>query len=247
VAGSACPPSLLRRFDRFGVRAIQAWGMTETTPIASVSTLKPAIESLPADKLYELRAKQGIAAPFLEVRIMAEHGEAPWDGRTQGELQVRGPTVAQNYYKQTDGGRQWTADGWLRTGDIATIDPQGYIKITDRAKDLIKSGGEWISSVDLENAIVSHPKVAEAAVIAVPHPKWQERPLALVVPRDGASVSESDLWELLGTTFAKWQLPDAVVFVPRLPHTSTGKLLKSELRAAYGDWYSKCNSGERQQ
>jgi fatty-acyl-CoA synthase len=236
IAGSACPESLFRRFDKFGARVIQSWGMTETTPIASVSTLKTHMESWPDDRKYELRAKQGISTPFTEIRAIDGHGEVPWDGETPGELEVRGPSIAASYYNLPAEGGRWSEDGWLRTGDMVTIDPEGYIKITDRAKDLIKSGGEWISSVDVENSLVAHPAVAEAAVVAVPHPKWQERPLAIVVVKQGSAVSATDLRSFLAHRFAKWQVPDDFVFVSELPHTSTGKLLKSELRRQYKDW-----------
>ena len=236
VAGSACPETLFRRFDRFGVRVIQPWGMTETTPMATVSTLKPHMATWAEDDLYRIRATQGLPSPFVEARAMGDRGEIPWDGETPGELEVRGPFVAAGYYNLPAERNRWSPDGWLRTGDVVTIDPEGYIKITDRSKDLIKSGGEWISSVDLENALVAHPAVAEAAVVAVPHSKWQERPLALVVLKDGAAVDEDALREFLACTFAKWQLPDAILFVAELPHTSTGKLLKSELRRRYKQW-----------
>jgi fatty-acyl-CoA synthase len=153
-----------------------------------------------------------------------------------GEVQLRGPWVAASYYNLPEERDQWTADGWFRTGDVATLDSEGYLKIADRTKDLIKSGGEWISSVDLENALVAHPDLREAAVIAVPHPKWQERPVAVVVARDGARITADELREFLAPRFAKWQLPDAFVFVDALPHTSTGKLLKKALRQRYRDW-----------
>lgn len=236
VAGSACPETLFRRFDRFGVRVIQPWGMTETTPIATVSTLKPHMESWPEDRKYEFRAKQGLPSPFIEIRVMSEASEISWDGSTPGELEIRGPFIAASYHDQPEEKERWSEDGWLRTGDIVTIDPDGYVKITDRAKDLIKSGGEWISSVDVENALMAHPAVAEAAVIAVSHPKWQERPLAVVVLKQGIWASEDELRSFLATAFAKWQLPDEFVFVPELPHTSTGKLQKVELRSRYKDW-----------
>jgi fatty-acyl-CoA synthase len=238
VAGSACPETLFRRFDRFGVKAIQAWGMTETAPIATVCTSKPHMASWPEDQRYELCAKQGLPAPFLELRAVADGNEVPWDGETPGELEVRGPFIAASYHKMPEENHRWSEDGWLRTGDVVTIDPEGYIKITDRAKDLIKSGGEWISSVDLENALVAHPAVAEAAVVAVPHPKWQERPLAAIVLKPGNSVTVEELRSFLAGAFAKWQLPDDFVFVSELPHTSTGKLLKSELRRKYKDWHA---------
>lgn len=236
VAGSACPETLFRRFDSIGVRVIQPWGMTETTPIATVCTMKPHMESWPEDRQYALRAKQGLPSPFIEMRAVGDDGEVPWDGETPGELEVRGPFIAAGYYKLPEENSKWTQDGWLCTGDVVTIDPDGYMKITDRTKDLIKSGGEWISSVDVENALVAHPAVAEAAVVAVPHPKWQERPLAVVVLKPGITVTDVELRAFLGCTFAKWQLPEQFVFVSELPHTSTGKLLKSELRRRYKEW-----------
>jgi acyl-CoA synthetase (AMP-forming)/AMP-acid ligase II len=238
VAGSAAPESIFRRFDRFGVQAIHFWGMTETTPAATFCTLQPKMESWPDDRKYLLRSKQGLPSPFIDLRAMGDTGEVPWDGASVGELQVKGPWVTASYFR-SDAARQWTADGWLRTGDVVNIDPNGYIKITDRQKDLIKSGGEWISSVDLENAIVSHPAIAEAAVIAVAHPKWQERPLALIVLKEGAKLDASEIRSLLASSFAKWQLPDDFVFVERLPHTSTGKLLKSQLREDFKDYFAR--------
>jgi fatty-acyl-CoA synthase len=236
IAGSACPEVLFRRFDRFGARVIQAWGLTETAPIATVSNPHHDIPLRSEDKRYELRARQGIAVPFVDIRATDDHGEVGWNGTTPGELQVRGPFVTASYFKLPEENNKWTYDGWLRTGDVATIDSAGSIKITDRTKDLIKSGGEWISSVDVENALVAHAGVAEAAVVAVPHSKWQERPLALIVLKDGATVCEEELRTMLLKSFAKWQLPDGYVFVDELPHTSTGKLQKSELRERYKGW-----------
>ena len=235
VAGSAAPESMFRRFDKLGVRVIQPWGMTETAPLATTSTLKPHMEKWTDDERYALRAKQGITSPFIEIKAVNDTDEIPWDGATTGELQVRGPWVTNSYFRLERDDR-WTADGWFRTGDVVTIDPEGYVKITDRVKDLIKSGGEWISSVDLENALVAHESVKEAAVIAVAHPKWQERPLAVIVLKDGRSASESELRDVLAQRFARWQLPDAFVFVSELPHTSTGKLLKSKLRQQFKQW-----------
>src|SRR5262252_5797458 len=220
VAGSAAPESLFRRFDKFGVLVIQPWGMTETTPIATTSTLKPEMATWSADRKYEIRAKQGLPSPLVEMRAVSDNGEVPWDGQTFGELQVRGPFIAERYYQLPEEHDKWTRDGWLRTGDVVTIDADGYMKITDRTKDLIKSGGEWISSVDLENALVGHHAIAEAAVVAVPHPTWQERPLAVVVLKPGAAATAEELRAFLATRFAKWQLPDAFVFVTELPHTS---------------------------
>jgi fatty-acyl-CoA synthase len=236
VAGSAAPESLFRRFDRFGVRVIQPWGMTETTPIATVSTLKPHMASWPVERQLRIRASHGLPSPYVEIRAVGDHGEVPWDGQTPGELEVRGPFVAGSYHNCPEEASRWSPDGWLRTGDIVTIDPEGYMKIADRAKDLIKSGGEWISSVDLENALVAHPEVREAAVVAIPHPKWMERPLAVLVLRENARVTSEELRCFLAEKFAKWQLPDGFVFVPELPHTSTGKLLKSELRQRFQNW-----------
>lgn len=235
IGGAAAPESMFRRFDKFGVHAVQAWGMTETTPVGTVCTLKPGVEAWPENELYRLRARQGLPLPFIEVRSVGDEGEIPWDGETPGELQVRGPWIAGSYF-ELEQPEKWTEEGWFRTGDVVTIDSEGYIKITDRLKDLIKSGGEWISSVDLENALVGHEAVREAAVIAVPHPKWQERPLALVVLRENQTVEPSDLRSFLMRTFAPWQVPDAFVFVPELPHTSTGKLIKSKLRQDYNQW-----------
>jgi fatty-acyl-CoA synthase len=236
VAGSAAPETLFRRFDKFGIRVIQPWGMTETTPMATVCTLKPHMEAWTNDQKYEQRAKQGLPCPFIEIRAMGDQGEVPWDGQTQGELHVRGAWVAESYYKQPEESGKWLPDGWFQTGDVVTIDPEGYMKITDRTKDLIKSGGEWISSVDIENALVAHPAVAEAAVIAVPDAKWQERPLAVVVPKPGTELIAEELRAFLAAKFARWQLPDYFVFVAELPHTSTGKLLKSALRERFRNW-----------
>jgi fatty-acyl-CoA synthase len=187
------------------------------------------------DRLYPLRAKQGMPLPFIETRVMGLDGPVPHDGETTGELEVRGPWVTASYYR-LDQGDKWTSDGWFRTGDVVTIDAEGYVKITDRSKDMIKSGGEWISSIDLENAIMGHPSVKEAAVVAVPHPKWVERPLAAIVLKDGSSVTEAELRVFLEKSFARWQVPDAFVFVQELPHTSTGKLLKTKLRKDFADW-----------
>jgi fatty-acyl-CoA synthase len=236
AGGSAVSETLLRGLDRHGIPITHCWGMTETTPIITASSLKSYMEDWPEDRRYELRTRQGRPSPLTEIRTVAGDTPAPWDGATPGELQVKGPWVAGSYYHMPQESGRWTADGWLRTGDVANIDPEGYVKIVDRTKDLIKSGGEWISSVDLENAIVAHPDVREAAVIAVSHPKWQERPLAVVVPREGAQLDAAHLRDFLASRFAHWQLPDAFVFVDELPHTSTGKLLKTVLRKQYHGW-----------
>jgi fatty-acyl-CoA synthase len=236
AGGTAVPVTMLRGLDRHGIPIVHCWGMTETTPIVTASNLKSYMNAWPEERRYEMRARQGRPSPLNEIRAMSADGPAPWDGVTSGELQVKGPWVAASYYNLPEENERWTSDGWLRTGDVANIDAEGYMKIVDRTKDLIKSGGEWISSVDLESAIVAHPDVREAAVIAVSHPKWQERPLAVVVPREGATLDAPTLRTFLASKFAKWQLPDAFVFVEQLPHTSTGKLLKAALRKQYKDW-----------
>ncbi|HEX3571826.1 MAG TPA: long-chain fatty acid--CoA ligase [Acidobacteriaceae bacterium] len=235
VAGSAAPDSMFRRFDKLGVRLIHAWGMTETSPIAAVSRVNPGMAEWSPDAVYEKRGRQGAPLPFIDVRVVNDSGEAAWDGAADGELQVRGPWIAGAYH----GGQQpekWTADGWLKTGDVATIDSDGYLKLTDRLKDLIKSGGEWISSVDLESALMDHDSVRAAAVIAVPHPKWQERPLALVILKDGWVIEDRELRSFLEQRFARWQVPDAFVRVKELPYTPTGKLMKSKLRQEFSTW-----------
>ncbi len=234
--GTAPPESLMRGLDRHGLHLNHSWGMTETSPLATTGHLKPAMLAWPADKQYTQRKKQGWPVPFVETRIANDQGIAPWDGQTVGELEVRGPWVAGGYYNAPDTKDRWTADGWFRTGDVAAIDPDGCVRLVDRSKDLVKSGGEWISSVDLENTLMSHPAVREAGVVAVRHEKWQERPLAVVVLKPGASATADELRAFLGAKFAKWQLPDDFVFVPELPHTSTGKLLKAELRKRYAEW-----------
>lgn len=236
VGGSAAPEGMIRTFDRFGLQVVHAWGMTETTPLASVSQLKNHITDWPEDDQYRIRAKQGLAVPFVDMRVVNDDGQAPWDGETMGELQVRGPWITGEYYRQPDTADRFTSDGWLRTGDIATIDPEGYMMIMDRTKDLIKSGGEWISSVSLENALMGHPAVAEAAVFAVPHPKWQERPLAAIVLKAGVSASSDDLRAYLETQFPRWWLPESFVVLDQIPRTSAGKFQKAALRDQFKDW-----------
>ncbi|MBZ5529025.1 MAG: long-chain fatty acid--CoA ligase [Acidobacteriia bacterium] len=236
VGGAAAPEAMIRRFDKQGIMICHAWGMTETTPLGTGGRLKSYMRDASEDERYATRAKQGLPFPFIELRTVSESGEAPWDGQTMGELQVRGPWVASNYYKEGADTDKWTVDGWFRTGDVATIDPEGYMKITDRTKDLIKSGGEWISSVDLENALMGHPAVKEAAVVAIPHPKWQERPLAAVVLKEGMQATAEELRAHLAGKFAKWQLPEALVFVDAIPRNSTGKFMKAKLREQYAGW-----------
>jgi fatty-acyl-CoA synthase len=231
IGGSAAPESMIRAFDAFDVKIIHAWGMTETSPIAAVSTLKPHLTKLPEDERYAIRARAGYAIPWVDMRVVDDEG-APVaeDGHAMGELQVRGPFITGRYHNKEMDPLKFTADGWLRTGDVASIDSECYIKICDRTKDLIKSGGEWISSVDLENAIMAHPAVAEASVIAVPHPKWDERPMAFVVLKPSMTLTAREIEEFIAPKFAKWWLPDEYAFVDAIPRTSTGKFLKRALR-----------------
>ena len=234
--GSAVPLEMIRRLDRFGIELIHGWGMTETAPVATVSRLKSSMKNWTEMEKYQVRAKQGLPEPFVEVRCMRAEGEVPWDGQTPGELEVRGPWVAKEYYRAPEQAARWSEDGWFRTGDVATIDEEGYVKLVDRTKDMVKSGGEWISSVDLENALMGHPAVKEACVVGIPHPKWQERPLAAVVLREGAGVTDRELREFLAEKFARWQLPDAFVFVEAIPRTSVGKFKKMALREQFAGW-----------
>ena len=236
IGGSAAPPSLIDGFrGRHGLIVQHAWGMTEMNPLGTVASLRRSHDGLSdADKLH-IRASQGRPAPFVETRHTDDTGRIlPWDGATQGELEVRGPWVASAYFGGA-GPERFTADGWFKTGDVVTIDPQGYVRITDRSKDVIKSGGEWISSVALENALMAHPAVLEAAVFAGRHPKWDERPIAAVVFRPGQSATPEALREHLAPSFAAFWLPDAFVAVEQIPRTSTGKFLKSRLRELYGE------------
>jgi fatty-acyl-CoA synthase len=235
VSGAAPAPVMIRELDRLGVHLTQAWGLTESGPLATFSTLKPSLENLPEEKKYELMASQGRPLPFIELRNMTE-GVAPRNGVALGEAQLRGPWVAASYYNLPELRGKWSDDGWFRTGDVVSIDANGYMKILDRAKDLIKSGDDWISSLDLENALLEHPDVKEAAVIAVAHPKWQERPLAAIVLKPGAETRAEDLRQFLSDRFAPWQVPDAFVFLNQLPHSPTGKLLKKELRRQFKLW-----------
>jgi fatty-acyl-CoA synthase len=234
--GTAPPMELIRKLDSFGLELIHLWGMTETTPLATTGRLKANMRDWPGEKKYEMRARQGWPVPFLELRTMRPDGEAPWDDETPGEIEVRGPWVAAEYFESPDQAHRWTADGWFKTGDVATIDCDGIVKIVDRAKDLVKSGGEWISSVDLENKLMGHPAVKEACVVGVPHPKWQERPLAAIVLKEGKAASAEELRGFLAATFAKWQLPDAFVFLDAIPRTSVGKFKKIALREQFADW-----------
>jgi fatty-acyl-CoA synthase len=237
IGGSAAPEGMIRGYEeRHGLSVIHAWGMTEMDPVGTVCRLSGKLLAASKDEQFRIRAKQGRPLPFIEVRARGDEGFVPWDGETLGELEVRGPWVANSYFNTEEGADKFTEDGWFITGDIVTIDPDGYVEIRDRDKDLVKSGGEWISSVDLENALMSHEAVAEAAVIAIPHEKWDERPLAVVVLKEGQEASPEDLLSHLEGDFARWQLPDAVEFVDEIPRTATGKFLKMELREQFKDY-----------
>lgn len=236
VGGSAAPESMIRGFDKHDMSIIHAWGMTETAPLGTVSTLKGGLLAADEDAQYAARAKQGYPAPFVEIRARADGETVPWDGESMGELQVRGPWVAGAYHNMADKNDSWTDENWFATGDVVTIDAAGYVKITDRTKDLIKSGGEWISSQDLEAALMAHDSIAEAAVVAVPHEKWTERPVAAVVAKEGASIDKAALNAFLAERFARYWLPDGYVVMDEIPRGATGKFLKSELRERFSDW-----------
>ncbi len=234
--GSAAPEALIRTYEeRFHIPFIHAYGMTETSPIASVARLKSHHQSLPASEQLSVKSSQGLLVPGLTIRLERDGQDLPWDGEQAGEMCIQGPWIADEYYRDERSAATFI-DGWLHTGDVAAIDKEGYIHIVDRTKDVIKSGGEWISSVDLENALMAHPAVFEAAVVGVPHPKWDERPLAFVVLKDGATVDKSELVTLLATRFAKWQLPDDILFIDEVPKTSVGKFLKRALREQYRNY-----------
>ncbi len=235
VGGSACPPALMRAYEeRHGIHVLHAYGMTETSPLVSVAVPPPGVVGEEASRY---RATQGRLAVGVQARIVAADGSSqPWDGNAQGELEFAGPWITGSYYRATpEEMAEKFDDGWLRTGDIGTVTPDGYVTITDRAKDVIKSGGEWISSVDLENTLAGHPSVLEATVIGVPDEKWGERPLAVVVLRDGHAVTPEDLREFLSSEFARWQLPERWAFVEEVPKTSVGKFDKKAMRAQYAE------------
>ena len=235
VGGSAAPRSLIAGFkQRHGIQIVHGWGMTETSPLASISGLVGELHDADEETQLDVIAMQGLPLPFVELRARDDGGtEISWDGETMGELEVRGPWVAASYYDTPEQADRWTNDGWFRTGDIVSFHPLGYVQIKDRSKDVIKSGGEWISSVELENALMAHPAVAEAAVIAIPDPKWDERPLAAVVLREGASATAEELREFLAPQFAKWWLPDPFEFVDEIPKTAVGKFRKMALRERF--------------
>ncbi len=231
IGGSAAPRSMIKTFkENYDVDVVHAWGMTEMSPVGSLGSLKPEYDKLEGEARYDVQMKQGHAPFGVEMKITDDEDvERPWDGKTFGRLKVRGPAVASSYYKGR-GAEQFDAAGWFDTGDVAHMDAEGYMQITDRSKDVIKSGGEWISSIDLENLAVGHPDVAEAAVIGVAHPKWDERPLLVIVKKEGRNPSKSDILGFMEGKIAKWWMPDDVVFVDAIPHTATGKILKTELR-----------------
>ena len=238
VGGAAVPRAMIEAFrDKHGVELRQGWGMTETSPIGTVNTLKAGLEGLSKDEQLDLATKAGRGIFGVEVRIVDDNGdEQPWDGQAFGALQVRGPWVCSDYFKLEGSGGTHTDDGWFETGDVATIDSQGYVAITDRTKDVIKSGGEWISSIELENTAMGHPAVAEAAVIGVAHPKWTERPLLVVTMAEGQEVSKEELLAYFDGKVATWWVPNDVVFVDELPHTATGKVKKIELRKQFAEY-----------
>lgn len=236
VGGAACPLSLMQSMDKYGVTIHVGWGMTEMSPLGTYNTLLPWMHDLPDEEKYNYRLKAGRLIYGVEMRIVDEDAnELPWDGKSSGRLQVRGPWVCKSYYRM-DKSDAHLPDGWFDTGDVATIDQHGYMAITDRTKDVIKSGGEWISSIDVENAAMGHPDVAEAAVIGVPHPKWTERPLLIVVKRAGAEPSKDELLGYLDGKIAKWWIPEDCVFVDEIPHTATGKISKKDLRDEFSDY-----------
>jgi len=236
IGGSACPRAMTETFQRkYGVEVIHAWGMTEMSPLGSLCTMKPEYAGLTGEQKLDIQMKQGHPPFGVEMKITDDNGkDLPWDGKTFGRLKVRGPAVARAYYR--DPNPILDEHGFFDTGDVATMDPHGYMQITDRSKDVIKSGGEWISSIDLENLAVGHPKVAEAAVIGVKHPKWDERPLLIVVLKKDQTASKQDILGFLEGKIAKWWMPDDVTFVPEIPHTATGKILKTELRERFKDY-----------
>jgi acyl-CoA synthetase (AMP-forming)/AMP-acid ligase II len=234
VGGSAVPRALIAAYkERHGLSIVQGWGMTETSPVASVTDFIGDIGQADQDTQFDYVAMAGIPLPFVEIRARAGEEEIPWDGEAMGELEVRGPWVAAGYYEDDTQADRWTEDGWFKTGDIVSMHPRGFIQIKDRSKDVIKSGGEWISSVDVENALMAHPGVAEAAVIAIPDEKWAERPLAVIVLKEGQTVTDEQLREHLAPHFAKWWLPDRFEFVDEIPKTSVGKFKKTALREQF--------------
>ena len=243
IGGSACPDSMIRSFEiNHNVEVDHAWGMTELSPLGTYNTLKPKHVALDRDAQLAFKGKQGKVLYGVEMKIVDDGGnELPWDGKTFGDLLVRGPNVLTNYFQQTEPLliQDKQKLGWFDTGDVATIDPDGYMQITDRSKDVIKSGGEWISSIEIENTAVSHQEIIEAAVIAIPHPKWDERPLLIVVKKQDSALTREKVLEFFVDKVAKWCIPDDVVFVDEIPHTATGKILKTKLREDFADYQIK--------
>jgi 3-(methylthio)propionyl---CoA ligase len=239
VGGSAVPPAMIEAFeDKYGVECIHGWGMTEMSPVGTLAMTKTKfLQGARAERLA-VKAKQGLPLYGVEMKLVGLEGKIePHDGVSSGELYVRGPWIVGAYYNDEQAtAAAFDEAGWFRTGDISTIDPDGYMQIVDRSKDVIKSGGEWISSIDVENAAMGHPDIAEAAVIGLPHPKWDERPLLVVVAKQGRQPSKASILDFLGGKIAKWQLPDDVVFVPEIPHGATGKVLKTRLREQFSEY-----------
>jgi fatty-acyl-CoA synthase len=234
VGGSAVPRAMIAAYkEHHGLSVVQGWGMTETSPVASVTDFIGDLADADQDTQLDFVAMAGVPLPFVEIRVRAGEEEVPWDGEAMGELEVRGPWVAAGYYEDDTQADRWTADGWFKTGDIVSMHPKGFIQIKDRSKDVIKSGGEWISSVEVENALMAHPAVAEAAVIAIPDEKWAERPLAVIVLKEGQTATDEQLREHLAPKFAKWWLPDRFEFVDEIPKTSVGKFKKTTLREQF--------------
>jgi acyl-CoA synthetase (AMP-forming)/AMP-acid ligase II len=236
IGGSACPRAVVKTFEtKYGVPVLHAWGMTEMSPVGSICSIKPDLDALDQEAVFDVKATQGYAPFGVEWRIVNDEGrELPHDGKTFGRLQVRGAAVAKAYFMREE--PILTEDGFFDTGDVATLDEHGYMRITDRSKDVIKSGGEWISSIDLENLAVAHPDVAEAAVIGIHHPKWDERPLLVIVPKAGREPRKEDVLEFIRPKIARWWMPDDVVLVDEIPHTATGKILKTALRDQFRDY-----------
>ena len=231
VGGSACPPALMKAYADYGVEIRHAWGMSEMSPLGTVGTLKEKHLALPPDEQLAMRLKQGRPVFGVGIRIVDDAGQPlPRDGKAFGDIQVRGPWVIERYFKLDASPLR---DGWFPTGDVGTLDPAGFLQITDRSKDVIKSGGEWISSIDLENVAMAHPAVQEAAVIGVAHPKWDERPLLVVVKKPGQEPTPAELIAHFSGKIAKWWTPDDVVFVEEIPHTATGKISKLQLRERF--------------